>query len=329
MTTDPEPRDGETPEGAPEAARPAPDDAAPAVSAPAAGEEPEAEQKAVGPAAAEPAAVEPGPAAVEPEPKAVDSPAQPPAEPDSAVAEPTPPPAGPAGPRPEPRGQVWSLLRSRGSRGEALVAVLLLLLGFAVAVTVRNEQQTSGLAVARPEDLVQLLDDLDLRNERLRQEAATLSEAQARLSSGTTDEALIETRARTQELGVLAGTLGAMGPGVTVTITDTRSQVGADVLVGAIEELRDAGAEAIDLSGIRVVASTYVVDRQGGVTVDGMPLSAPYRFTAIGDPPTLAAALRIPGGVQQTVSAVQGAAITITSSPSLQITSLHQAAAAR
>jgi uncharacterized protein YlxW (UPF0749 family) len=322
MTTDPEPRDGDTPEGAPEAARPAPDDAAAAVSAPAAGEEPEAEQKAVGPAAAEPAAVEP-------EPAATDSPAQPPAEPDSAVAEPTQPPAGPAGPRPEPRGQLWSLLRSRGSRGEALVAVLLLLLGFAVAVTVRNEQQTSGLAVARPEDLVQLLDDLDLRNERLRQEAATLSEAQARLSSGTTDEALIETRARTQELGVLAGTLGATGPGVTVTITDTRSQVGADVLVGAIEELRDAGAEAIDLSGIRVVASTYVVDRQGGVTVDGMPLAAPYRFTAIGDPPTLAAALRIPGGVQQTVSAVQGAAITITSSPSLQITSLHQAAAAR
>jgi uncharacterized protein YlxW (UPF0749 family) len=323
MTTDPEPRDGETPEGAPDAARPAPDDAAPAVSAPAAGEEPEAEQKAVGPA------VEPEPAAVEPEPAATDSPAQPPAEPDSAVVEPPPPPAGPAGPRPEPRGQLWSLLRSRGSRGEALVAVLLLLLGFAVAVTVRNEQQTSGLAVARPEDLVQLLDDLDLRNERLRQEAATLSEAQARLSSGTTDEALIETRARTQELGVLAGTLGATGPGVTVTITDTRSQVGADVLVGAIEELRDAGAEAIDLSGIRVVASTYVVDRQGGVTVDGLPLSAPYRFTAIGDPPTLAAALRIPGGVQQTVSAVQGAAITITSSPSLQITSLHQAAAAR
>jgi uncharacterized protein YlxW (UPF0749 family) len=209
------------------------------------------------------------------------------------------------------------------------VAVLLLLLGFAVAVTVRNEQQTSGLAVARPEDLVQLLDDLDLRNERLRQEAATLSEAQARLSSGTTDEALLETRARTQELGVLAGTLGATGPGVTVTVTDTRSQVGADVLVGAIEELRDAGAEAIDLSGIRVVASTYVVDRQGGVTVDGVPLSAPYRFTAIGDPPTLAAALRIPGGVQQTVSALQGAAITITSSPSLQITSLHQAAATR
>ncbi|HEY0559669.1 MAG TPA: DUF881 domain-containing protein [Frankiaceae bacterium] len=329
MTTDPEPRDGDTPEGAPEAARPAPDDAAAAVSAPAAGEEPEAEQKVVGPAAAEPAAVEPEPAAVEPEPAATDSPAQPPAEPDSAVAEPTQPPAGPAGPRPEPRGQLWSLLRSRGSRGEALVAVLLLLLGFAVAVTVRNEQQTSGLAVARPEDLVQLLDDLDLRNERLRQEAATLSEAQARLSSGTTDEALIETRARTQELGVLAGTLGATGPGVTVTITDTRSQVGADVLVGAIEELRDAGAEAIDLSGIRVVASTYVVDRQGGVTVDGMPLAAPYRFTAIGDPPTLAAALRIPGGVQQTVSAVQGAAITITSSPSLQITSLHQAAAAR
>lgn len=329
MTTDPEPRDGETPEGAPEAARPAPDAAAPAVSVPAAGEEPEAEQKAVGPAAAEPAAVEPEPAAVDPEPAATHSPARPPAEPDAAVAEPTAPPAGPAGPRPEPRGQLWSLLRSRGSRGEALVAVLLLLLGFAVAVTVRNEQQTSGLAVARPEDLVQLLDDLDLRNERLRQEAATLSEAQARLSSGTTDEALIETRARTQELGVLAGTLGAMGPGVTVTITDTRSQVGADVLVGAIEELRDAGAEAIDLSGIRVVASTYVVDRQGGVTVDGMPLSAPYRFTAIGDPPTLAAALRIPGGVQQTVSAVQGAAITITSSPSLQITSLHQAAAAR
>jgi uncharacterized protein YlxW (UPF0749 family) len=76
------------------------------------------------------------------------------------------------------------------------------------------------------------------------------------------------------------------------------------VLLDALQELRDAGAEAVELStvggpSVRVVAGTAFVDvdQKAGVEVDGTRLTSPYRFRVIGEARTLAAALDIPGGV--------------------------------
>jgi len=128
---------------------------------------------------------------------------------------------------------------------------------------------------------------------------------------------LAEARRRAQVLGVLAGTVPARGPGVLVTISDPRRAVTAEVLLDALEEMRDAGAEAVQLEGsvdpvsnapadgqtVRVVAGTSFVDSPdaGGVTVDGTLLLPPYRFVVIGDPATISAALAIPGGVTDNV----------------------------
>jgi len=97
------------------------------------------------------------------------------------------------------------------------------------------------------------------------------------------------------------------------------------VLTGGFseQELRDAGAEAIQLSGVRVVASTALGLIPDGIDVAGLPLRAPYRFAVIGDPRTLAAALAIPGGVIDTVARRPGAHATVTRSPHLTITALQ------
>jgi uncharacterized protein YlxW (UPF0749 family) len=47
---------------------------------------------------------------------------------------------------------------------------------------------------------------------------------------------------------------------------------------------------------VRIVASTYVIDSDGGVTVDGRLLRAPFRITVVGDAKTMQTALGIPGG---------------------------------
>ena len=211
------------------------------------------------------------------------------------------------------------LLALRRRRFDLVVALLLAGLGFAVVVQVRSTRTDGLLTNARQEDLVQILDDLANRSDRLRQEVASLSASRERLSSGTgaSEAALADARRRTQLLGVLAGTSPASGPGITVTVTDPRSRVGADVLLDALEELRDAGAEAVQIEGpgptgvassVRVVASTSLLDRDGGVAVDGSVLRPPYRFVVIGDPATLSAALAIPGGVVDTVQQQAGTA---------------------
>jgi uncharacterized protein YlxW (UPF0749 family) len=217
----------------------------------------------------------------------------------------------------ESTGSALRLLRPRLRRVDVLVALLLAVLGFAVAVQVRTTQTEGPLAYARQEDLVAILDDLSNRNDRLRSEIAALTEAQQRLTTGTgqSEAALAEARRRAQLLGVLAGTVPARGPGVELTIADPDARITADVLLDALEELRDAGAEAVQLEGpgsmgVRVVASTALVDgERGGVVVDGVLLESPYRFLVIGDPATLASALRIPGGVVANVEARGGRAV--------------------
>lgn len=227
-------------------------------------------------------------------------------------------PAAVAGDRPpDSTGVVGRVLRPRVRRVDVLVALLLGTLGFAAVAQVRATQDEGPLAGARQEDLVQILDDLANRNDRLRGEIATLSEARERLTTGTdrTEAALEEARRRAQVLGVLAGTVPAQGPGISLVLSDLKGTLTADVLLDTLQELRDAGAEALQLEGpvspggravdqtasVRVVAATSLLDTEDGVVVDGTVLRAPYRFLVVGDPATLASALGIPGGVVDTV----------------------------
>ena len=268
---------------------------------------------------------------------------QPPAE----LREPQPTQDVPVATRPDARRLVRSLLHPRLRRVDIAVAALLALLGFAAAVQVRSNDSGSGvLASARQEDLVAILDDLSSRSARLRQELTTLSSTRDRLTSGqdTDAAALAEARRRTQVLGVLAGTLPARGPGLTLTVSDPDDKIGPEVLLDALEELRDAGAEAVQIEGsastdgdsadragssasgpaVRVVAGTAFVDAgdRGGVEVDGTVLRAPYRFVVIGDPATLAAALGIPGGVLDNVEQ-RGGSAAVARSEDVRVTALR------
>ncbi len=231
------------------------------------------------------------------------------------------------------------LLRPRARRVDVLVAALLLLLGFGLAIQVRSTQSDGLLTSARQEDLVQILDELGNRSDRLRQEVATLTDTKSRLTSGTgADEAaLAEARRRTQVLGVVAGTVAATGPGVLVRITDPRTQVSASVLLDALEELRNAGAEALEIqgtgtdgkvTGVRVVAQTALVDDPSGVVVDGTRLVAPYRFVVVGDPSTLAGAMAIPGGVEDAVRQL-GGQTQVTRSQRVRVAALRALTAPR
>lgn len=205
------------------------------------------------------------------------------------------------------------LLRPRLRRVDLLIAALVLALGFAAVIQVRTTRDDGLLSFARQEDLVRILDDLSGRSERLRDEIASLTAARERLmGEGGSAAALQEARRRTQLLGVLAGTVPAIGPGVVLTVRDPSGAVRAEILLDALEELRGAGAEAVQIEGtggrVRVVASTSLVDAPDGqgVLIDGVRLRPPYRFLAVGDPGTLSSALGIPGGVLDTVRSVGG-----------------------
>lgn len=143
-------------------------------------------------------------------------------------------------------------------------------------------------------------------------------------SSDQAEEARRQTVEKERQLGILAGNVAATGPGITVTVQDAAGTVRADMLLDAVQELRAAGAEAIQVNDVRVVAGTYLSDGSGGVNVDGNKITRPYRFKVIGNPQDLEPALNIPGGVVQTLEKEQ-ATVVVTREEKIVVDALRPA----
>lgn len=223
----------------------------------------------------------------------------------------------------------------RSARAGLLIGLLVGLLGFGLAVQLNRGQADPTLAGARQDDLVRILDDLDARKERLRDEIALLEDRRRQLSSGAEGRAAAvdEARRLADELGILSGTLPAEGPGLVIQFRPGSESVRADEILNAVEELRGAGAEAMQLAGsdeppMRIVASTYFLDKRSDLEVDGRLLTAPYTLTVIGDPRTMRTALEIPGGVVSEVSK-DGGTVSLDERARVAVSAIRRADAPR
>jgi uncharacterized protein YlxW (UPF0749 family) len=178
------------------------------------------------------------------------------------------------------------------------------LLGFAVVAQVRLTHDTS-LSTLRQSDLVGILDQATRQADELQREAATLEQTRQELESGSNSrQAALDAATRSAATqGILTGRLPAEGPGIVVTLTEPDGSIRALTLLNFLEELRNSGAEAVQLNDQRLTASSYfVAPAEGdGVVVDGTTLHAPYRWIVIGDADVMATALDIPGGALASV----------------------------
>ncbi|HEX9696417.1 MAG TPA: DUF881 domain-containing protein [Actinomycetota bacterium] len=225
------------------------------------------------------------------------------------------------------RGRSFSAVPPRP--GQIALALAVALLGFLLATQFQASEDLQGrLSSEREEDLAQLLANLQQRSDALIEETVAIRVELARAASSQDQERVLAENAARQlaDLRMLLGLVKARGPGIEIVITDPEGTIGADVLVDATQELRDAGAEAIEINGIRVVADTSFSGSPGALRVDrASALRAPYQIKAIGDPQTMAEAMRIPGGMVDSVTARPAATIDVTERPSLLIGSLHPA----
>jgi uncharacterized protein YlxW (UPF0749 family) len=195
------------------------------------------------------------------------------------------------------------VLRLRANRTQLIVLVLFVILGFAIAVVNSGTSGAAHLTTARPDELIQILDNLENDQVRLQAEQRRLQAALTAINSGSSAEVVKETQKRADSLSILAGTVPVRGPGIEIMIDDEEGNVSATAVLDAVQELRDAGAEAIEVNGRRVVVNTWFGNdpEVAGVIVSGDLRRPPYRIIAIGDADTMATAMEIPGGVADTV----------------------------
>jgi uncharacterized protein YlxW (UPF0749 family) len=242
-------------------------------------------------------------------------------------------------PAERPRREIGALHRTglsgllRGGRSRlafgSLAILLCLVLGVAIVTQVRETKSGDSLDTARPADLLVLLDSLRQREATLNTEVAELQNTlNAMQASGNTDQAAIKSaQARLAALSILVGAVGATGPGVTVKIEDPGPGVAPEAMLDVINELRAAGAEAIEINdghqSVRVGVDTWVAGVPGSLTIDNKALSPPYSILAIGDPPTLAAAMNIPGGAEDSIKRV-GGRMSVQQADRIDVTALRQ-----
>jgi uncharacterized protein YlxW (UPF0749 family) len=208
----------------------------------------------------------------------------------------------------EPTPSTKARRRAPHVRAAALIGVLTAALGFAIAVQVHANSQSDSLSSLREDDLIGILDNQNDRADRLRQQISQLQTTLRNLQdTGNGAQAAREQAEQEQQtLEILLGTIPATGSGVEATITDPNNKLQPEQLLDVIEELRGAGAEAIQFGSVRIGTNSAFTSVNRRVAVDGVPLQPPYTVLAIGEPGTLDTALNIPGGVASVLRAAGG-----------------------
>lgn len=192
------------------------------------------------------------------------------------------------------------------------------LLGILAVGQLRGQAGVPGLAGRSSQDLTLLIANLSANNEVLRREIAELSRQEARLTSanagGTTTVGQL--RADLARIRAWAGLTAVTGQGVTITV---QGPIGGDGVEELLNELRNAGAEAIAVAGVRVVPGVVVAGAPGALSLESTPLGEAFEIRAIGSPEIMTGTLtRLGGVVAQIAATYPDAVLTVT--PSNRIT---------
>jgi uncharacterized protein YlxW (UPF0749 family) len=213
----------------------------------------------------------------------------------------------------------------RPSRAQVVVGVLLAALGFAAITQVRTNTNDNNYAGYREQDLVNVLSALAGTSQRAQQEINQLEARRRQLESSQQAQsaALAAAQKQAQELAILAGVVPVTGPGIRITVTEGPQHVDVDSVLDTIEELRSAGAEAMQVNGkVRLVAQSSVQSTPSGIEIDGVELTSPYIIDVIGDPHTLQGALSLSDGpIAQFQDS--GATVDVQEQKALDITAVH------
>jgi uncharacterized protein YlxW (UPF0749 family) len=225
---------------------------------------------------------------------------------------------------PSGRARLLAAMRTP-TRGQAIVGVLLMAVGFASITQVRSNQVGNTYAGYREQDLIDVLSGLAGTTQRAQTEIARLESTRRNLQSRTDarQAAVAQAQERADTLAILAGQVPVTGPGIRITVTPGDAPVDIDTMLDTVQELRAAFAEGIQINGkVRVVAQTAFEDAPGGMLVDGTLLKPPYVLDVIGEPHTLAGAMSFRAGPTQSFED-DGATVKVDELSSLDITSVH------
>jgi uncharacterized protein YlxW (UPF0749 family) len=192
----------------------------------------------------------------------------------------------------------------RRRNAQLAITIVTAVLGFLVVLQIRSQAGSSDLANRSAQDLTQLVANLNTRNDQLRGEVATLQRELGDLQSAQArgDSSIGAVRADLARVRAWAGLDAVTGAGIRIGVQGPITAQGVEDL---LNELRNAGAEAITVGGLRVVTGSVVDGVSGGLSLEGHGLADPLEIDAIGSAEVLTGTLTRAGGIIAQLSATQ------------------------
>jgi uncharacterized protein YlxW (UPF0749 family) len=207
----------------------------------------------------------------------------------------------------------------RSPRGRLAVFAVAVLLGFLAVTQWRSQSADDGLTALSVQELGELVANLTTRNNQLRDEIRTLERQRDAVAAAVErgDSSAVQIRSDLSRVLGWSGALGVTGTGVTVVV---EGSVPGDAVEELINELRNAGAEAVSIGTIRVVPGVVVTGPAGAIVVTGIPLADPMELLAIGDPDILSGSMTRAGGpIAQFAARYPEVTITVNSADRLSV----------
>ena len=196
------------------------------------------------------------------------------------------------------RDEKIGAMKSRSA--QLLLTIICFILGLLLVAQFRTQRIVSGsILSASSADQLVIISSLVENNAHLREEMEAL-EGQLDEYQRATGRAVLESLVEElNKVRIINGLVEVSGSGVEVSLD---WPIGVLDMQDLINELRNAGAEALTINGERLTLYSMIASTGDGVmTVNGVELPRPYVLQAIGDPETMETALLRSGGLIATL----------------------------
>jgi uncharacterized protein YlxW (UPF0749 family) len=171
-----------------------------------------------------------------------------------------------------------------------------LLVGLLLIGQLRSQERPTQISSLSAQELSQLIETLSSRNSELRtalsDQRDTLREYEAAGPVG--QSALQVSREDLRRIAAFGGLAPVMGQGISLEV---EGDLDAIALNDLLNELRNAGAEALAVDQIRITARSVAVQGPTSLLIDGVSVGRRFTLRAIGSPEGLLSTIERPGGI--------------------------------
>jgi uncharacterized protein YlxW (UPF0749 family) len=206
----------------------------------------------------------------------------------------------------------------RGIGAQASLFVVALLIGVLGVGQLNSQSRPSEISSLSAQEVSTLIETLTARNRELRTGLADIR-GQLReyeVSGPQGQSALQVSREDLRRITAFGGLAAVDGQGIVMQVD---GDLDAIALNDLINELRNAGAEAIAVDSVRITARTVAIQGPRSLRVDGVDVGRRFTLRAIGSPDGLLSAMQRPGGIISQLKLFISATILMSQAQALEL----------